>query len=87
MRKYNRCCDNCKYRYDTSYEYKDSECLIFGEETPDVFTSDKYINGCCLHHKELQKLDELLNLSSLSKLEKYIKYYNYMESLEEKYRS
>ena len=57
MRKYNRCCDNCKYRHDTSYEYKDSECLIFGEETPAVFTSDKYINGCCLHHKELQKLE------------------------------
>lgn len=81
MRKYNRCCDNCKYRHDTSYEYKDSECLIFGEETPDVFTSDKYINGCCLHHKELQKLEYLINN------EDYKNFNNYIESLKQKYRS
>ena len=81
MRKYNRCCDNCKYRHNTSYEYKDSECLIFGEETPDVFTSDKYINGCCLHHKELQKLEYLINN------EDYKNFNNYIESLKQKYRS
>lgn len=81
MRKYNRCCDNCKYRYDTSYEYKDSECLIFGEETPAVFTSDKYINGCCLHHKELQKLEYLINNDN------YKNFNNYIESLKQKYRS
>lgn len=80
MRKYNRCCDNCKYRHDTSYEYKDSECLIFGEETPDVFTSDKYINGCCLHHKELQKLEYLINN------ENYKNFNNYIERLKQKYR-
>ena len=81
MRKYNRCCDNCKYRHDTSYEYKDSECLIFGEETPEVFTSDKYINGCCLHHKELQKLEYLINNDN------YKNFNNYIESLKQKYRS
>ena len=81
MRKYNRCCDNCKYIHDTSYEYKDSECLIFGEETPDVFTSDKYINGCCLHHKELQKLEYLINN------EDYKNFNNDIESLKRKYRS
>lgn len=81
MRKYNRCCDNCKYIHDTSYEYKDSECLIFGEETPDVFTSDKYINGCCLHHKELKKLEYLINN------EDYKNFNNYIESLKQKYRS
>lgn len=81
MRKYNRCCDNCKYRHDTSYEYKDSECLLFGEETPVEFTSDKYINGCCLHHKELQKMEYLINN------EDYKNFNNYIESLKQKYRS
>lgn len=83
MKKYNRCCDNCKYAHKTSYEYGDSECLIFGEEPPIELANNKCENGCCLHHKELAKLEEILKLKPNG--ERCLKYSDYIEILEEKY--